>query len=249
MRKIVAIGGGEIKYLETILLDREIVRLTGKKHPRALFIPTASGDAEGYVETFHKVYGKRLGCRTDALLLTKEKYSRDELQKKILSSGLIYVGGGNTSKMIKHWRLLGIDKILKVAWDKGIVLSGLSAGAVCWFRYAFSDSRKISNPEAPYIAVRCLDFIDATVCPHFRSRKGLNKLRFREFPKFMKARGGLGIALDDCCALEIIDDKYRIISARKNARAYKIYKRQGKLVMELLPPGKYLPLSQLLSNA
>jgi dipeptidase E len=246
MRKIVAIGGGEIQDLETILLDREIVKLTGKKQPRALFIPTASGDAGGYVETFHKVYGKKLGCRTAALLLTKEKYSRNELRKKILSSDLIYVGGGNTLKMLRRWRQTGIDKILREAWNKGIVLSGLSAGAICWFRYGFSDSRKMSNPNAPYIAVHCLDYVNATICPHFRSKKGLNKLRFREFPKFMKARGGLGIAIDENCALEIIGDNYRVVCARKNSHAYKIYKSKGKEVMEKLPSGKYLPLSELL---
>jgi dipeptidase E len=248
MRKIVAIGGGEIKDLETIILDREIVKLTGKKHPRALFIPTASGDAAGYVETFHKVYGKKLGCRTDALLLTKEKYSRNELRKKILSSDLIYVGGGNTLKMLRRWRQTGVDKIIKEAWDKGIVLSGLSAGAICWFRYGFSDSRKMSNPNAPYIAVHCLDYVNATVCPHFRSKKGLNKLRFRDFPKFIKARGGLGFAIDEHCALEIIGGNYRVVSARKNSHAYKIYNSRGKPIIEMLQSGKYIPLSELLSR-
>ncbi len=71
MKKIVAIGGGELKSLETLRIDKEIIRLSGKKHPKALFVPTASGDSEAYWKTFQRVYGKRLGCKTDVLYLLK----------------------------------------------------------------------------------------------------------------------------------------------------------------------------------
>lgn len=96
MKKLVAIGGGELKDLDTLLIDREIVKLTGKKHPRALFIPTASGDADGYWQTFQKVYGEMLGCKPEVLYLVRETPSRKEIKEKILGADLIYVGGGNT---------------------------------------------------------------------------------------------------------------------------------------------------------
>ena len=60
-RKIVAIGGGELRTLETTEIDKRIIALTGKRRPTALFIPTASGDAAGYVETFEACYGKEFG--------------------------------------------------------------------------------------------------------------------------------------------------------------------------------------------
>ncbi len=68
-RKIVAIGGGELKDLETLEIDKQIVALTGKTLPQELFIPTASGDAMEYMETFKACYGKYLGCHTRTLNL------------------------------------------------------------------------------------------------------------------------------------------------------------------------------------
>lgn len=79
MGTIVAIGGGEI-------------------------IPTASSDSLAYVDTFNKVYGEKLGCNTDSLLLLSNNLEDKEVEDKILSSELIYVGGGNTEKMIKIWK-------------------------------------------------------------------------------------------------------------------------------------------------
>ena len=80
-----------------------------------------------------KYFGKRLGCHIDVLYLAKSKASGQEIRKNILGSDIIYVGGGNTLKMMNLWRKLGIEKILKEAAEKGIVLAGVSAGAVCWF--------------------------------------------------------------------------------------------------------------------
>lgn len=132
MKKIVAIGGGGIgrpgTKAETVSIDKEIIRLTGKKHPRLLFIPTASSDSPTYYPVIQKYFGKQLGCKTDVLYLINKELSKKEIERKILSSDIVYVGGGNTLKMLRIWKTQGVDKILKKAWDKGIVLSGLSAG-------------------------------------------------------------------------------------------------------------------------
>ena len=133
MKSLVVIGGGEISKKETLPIDKHIVALTGKRSPKALFIPTASGDADGYCATFHKIYGNILGCKTDVLLLLHSTPSYQALKKNILSSDLIYVGGGNTLAMIRRWRHLGVDKLLKKAYEQGIVMAGLSAGGICWF--------------------------------------------------------------------------------------------------------------------
>src|SRR3989344_5093693 len=134
--KIVAVGGGEIgrpgTSIETEKIDKETIKLSGKKHPKLLFIPTASSDSEGYVEVVKKYFGKRLGCKVDVLRLLKSKPNRREIRKKILGTDIVYVGGGITLKMMAVWRKLGVDSILEVAVRKGIVLSGVSAGAVCW---------------------------------------------------------------------------------------------------------------------
>lgn len=143
--KIVAIGGGDLKTLQTAEIDERIIELTGKTQPKALFIPTASGDAEGYIENFHKSYGQHFGCITKTLNLIQNPPTLETITELILCSDLIYVGGGNTYRMMKIWRRLGLDKILAEAASRGIILSGLSAGAICWFKFGHSDSRSFSS--------------------------------------------------------------------------------------------------------
>lgn len=238
---IVAIGGGEIKNLETLAIDREIARLTGKRRPRALFIPTASGEPEGYIKTFHKVYGKKLGCKTDVLYLLKERPSKKEIKRKIISADLVYVGGGNTLKMMKRWRFLGVDKLLREAYRRGAVLSGISAGAICWFDFGHSDSMRFYRPKSwDYIAVRGLGLIRGTVCPHFAGR------RKDKFLKFMKGCQGIGIGIGNNCAIEVVNGGYRVISSKPRAGAYRIYKKKGAVRIDCLENKKaYFPIKNL----
>src|SRR5271166_3117174 len=112
-RAIVAIGGGEIRARGTAPIDREIIRLTRKKNPKLLFIPTASSDSERYWKHVQEYFGKFLKCKTDVLFLIKEQPSKQQIRQKILSADIIYVGGGNTLKMMRLWRRRGVDKLLK----------------------------------------------------------------------------------------------------------------------------------------
>ncbi len=97
---IISIGGGSLKQKQTFPIDRYIVKLTGKKAPRALFIPTASGDPQDYCESFDRIYGGALGCRTDHLLLYRRPEDRTGAAMKIAAADLIYGGGGNTLRMM-----------------------------------------------------------------------------------------------------------------------------------------------------
>ena len=160
LKKLVIIGGGEIRKSESLSLDRETIKLTGKKHPKLLFIPTASSDHEGYCDAVKKHFGGKLGCRIDQLCLLKQRYSKKVIKEKILGSDIIYVGGGNTLMMMNTWRRTGVDKLLKAASSKGIVLSGVSAGSICWFSFGLSDSRRFKNPKADLIRVSGLGIID-----------------------------------------------------------------------------------------
>jgi dipeptidase E len=114
-KAIVAIGGGEIRTRGTAPIDREIIRLSGKKHPRLLFIPTASSDSEDYWKHVQEYFGGFLKCKTSVLCLINEHPSRKQIRKAILSADIVYVGGGNTLKMMRLWRRLGVDKLLKSA--------------------------------------------------------------------------------------------------------------------------------------
>ena len=246
IKKIVAIGGGEIKDFETLTIDKELIRLTGKKHPKLLFIPTASSDSEGYCVGVKKYFGEKLSCKVDVLLLLNGELSTNDIKKKILNSDIIYVGGGNTLKMMRVWRKLGVDKILKTAWERGVVLSGLSAGSICWFDSGHSDSMAFYNAEDwKYINVKGLGFIKGVHCPHYDTET-LGAKRRTHFAKLIKKVGGIGIAIDENCAIEFLDDAYRVISSKKHAKAYKVYKKGGEVVSdEIEQRAKYSPVSEL----
>ncbi|MEK7167291.1 MAG: Type 1 glutamine amidotransferase-like domain-containing protein [Patescibacteria group bacterium] len=237
MKKIVAIGGGEIGKpgypVETTKIDKEIIQLTGKKNPMLLFIPTASSDSESYFKVVKKHFGKRLGCKTDVLYLIEEKPTRKEIEEKILNSDIIYVGGGNTLKMMKVWRNAGVDKILKQAYNKGVILSGLSAGSICWFDSGHSDSMSFYNPKKrKYINVKGLGLIRGIHCPHYNGRT-LKVPRRKHFQNMIKKIGGFGIAIENNCAIEFIDNKYfKVITSKPHAGAYKVYKKRGEIISE-----------------
>lgn len=230
MRKMMIIGGGELIDSETFSIDKKIVQLADKERPEALFIPTASWESEAYCETFHKVFRDKLNCQTDVLLLLDNKLKDEEIREKILSSDVIYVGGGNTSKMMAVWREKRVDYYLREAYDKGVVLSGLSAGSICWFTYGQSEIESSETLDGyDYIKIKGIGLLDAFHCPHFNEGR-----REEEFLKMMKESNEVGIAIDNNCAIEIIGDRYRVISSMENSHAYKLYRFKGEVVKEQL---------------
>lgn len=247
MGKIVAIGGGELRAGETRAIDARIVELTGKSTPRALFIPTASGDAVDYDRlTFRPQYGDALGCQTDVLYLLKNRPSSTEIAAKIAAADLIYVGGGNTLRMMKLWRRLGVDELLRQAYVRGTVLCGVSAGAMCWFNGGHSDSRSFATEAGEawsYIRVRGLGLADALYCPHV---DGENRLP--SFQQFMRRFPGVGIGCDNGCAIEIQDGTCRILTSLAGAKAYRVYRQRGQIITEILPSGSEYPAAELFTR-
>jgi dipeptidase E len=248
-KAIVAIGGGEIRTRGTAPIDREIIRLSGKKSPKLLFIPTASSDSERYWKHVEEYFGKFLKCRTDVLFLIKERPSKEQIRKKILSADVIYVGGGNTLLMMRLWRRLGIDKLLISAYESGTVLSGISAGSICWFDSGHSDSMSFYNPhDWKYINVKGLGLIQGMHCPHHSSmtRRVPRRKSFRDM---IRKTGGLGIAIENNCAIEFINGRfYRVISSKSYSRAYRVYKRCRKVVAEQIIQRKQLASVKSLSH-
>ena len=227
----------------TLPIDREIVRAADVKQPRALFIPTASGDPPDYCAGFQSIYGDKLRCSVEMLLLYRDRPSIAEMKRRIRSADVIYVGGGNTLRMLRFWRRLGIDRMLKAAWKRGAVLCGSSAGAICWLRWGNSDSRSFSGkPDWDYIRVNGLDLVPIAGCPHYHG-----ETREASFARMIAQFGGPGIALNDHTALQIVDDEYRILTAADTGRAYHLDKIHGEVVTRALSPGrKSRALSDLL---
>ena len=247
MAKIIAVSNKGNKFTKSnggfgpSKIDKEILFQTGKKNPKLLFVPTADSDSVGYYKMAKKHF-ERIGFEVDVLYLIKNKLSKKQIEDKILSTDVVYVGGGNTLEMLNLWRVLGIDKIFKKASKKGLILSGISAGAICWFQYGCSDSKRYYNPKANLIRIKGLNIVPALLCPHYDSEKD----RKPSLKKIMKNTKGVAIALDDCCAIEVIDKKYRIFSSNKNANAYKVYWKNGKYFENLIQKSNNFSLLSLL---
>lgn len=252
MGKIIAVGGGEMGRpkdtggfypLETLPIDKEIIKLSGKKNPKLLFLPTASGDSHGYFEVVKKYFGQRLGCECDVLYLKDSPPSYKEIRSKILSSDIIYVGGGNTLNMLNIWNRLGVNKIMQEAYKRDIVLAGVSAGAICWARYASSDSRpRAGKNNYGFIKIQGLGLIPLTLSPH-HTREIKRK---KAIINIMNRTPGVGVALDDCSALEIISNKYRVITSKASANAHRVFSIRGKVHFEVIPKGEFRSFDELI---
>lgn len=244
-----AIGGGQIRTRSTLAIDREIIRLSNKRRPKIVFIPSASLDSPEYCTQFSDYFGAFLGCKTDALLLVTGRPSAREIEKTIMSSDIVYVGGGNTLFMMRLWRRLGLDKVLTTAYESGIVLAGISAGAICWFDSGHSDSMSFYHPRNwKYINVKGLGLINGVLCPHYNGMtRGVP--RRRDFRRMMDRIGGTGIALENNCAIEVVDGAlYRVIASKPYPRAYKVQRMGGSVVaQQILKQEQFAPLKPLLA--
>ena len=138
--QIIAMGGGGFSMEpENLSLDRYVLSATGQPKPKACFLPTASGDAQSYIDRFNDSFSS-LPCTPTHLSLFKPPTT--DLRSFVLEHNVIYVGGGNTRNLLVLWREWGLDEILREAWRLGVVLAGLSAGSLCWFEEGVSDSVK-----------------------------------------------------------------------------------------------------------
>ncbi|MEA5039997.1 MAG: peptidase E [Clostridiaceae bacterium] len=232
MGKIVAVGGGELRRGETAPLDRLIGCMAGRA-PRLLFLPTASGDAPAYIETVKTAYGA-LGCETDALCLFTGAPTDAEVRRKVAWADAVYVGGGDTEKMMVQWRLRGVDALLADAYRRGAVMAGISAGAICWFE--FGPGKDSGGSLWDFARVYGLGLIPAACCPHYSA--GGNE----EFDRMIEGQVLPGIALGDKTAFVEEDGAYRIVKADPDAEAFLIYTLRGELVKRSVEDGKALEL-------
>jgi peptidase E len=145
-RRILAMGGGGFTMNErTPALDKFVLALTGKPVPKICFLPTASGDPREQVTRFHERYSG-WPCEPSTLSLFHLSGAGIDPIAHLLAQDAIYVGGGSMRNMLAIWREHGVDAAMRAAWEAGIVLAGLSAGAMCWFEGGVS--RSGGQPEA-----------------------------------------------------------------------------------------------------
>lgn len=212
---------------ENLALDRYILQQTGVRRPKVTFVPTASGDADGYVERFYASYGT-LDCEPDHLGLFDRKIP--DLREHLLARDVIYVGGGNCWNMLLLWRAHGLDEILREAWQAGIVLCGLSAGSICWFQEGTTDS--FGHPLRPLL--NGLGFLAGSHCPHYDGHE-------ERRPTYLQWIGDgtlqAGLALDVGAAARFVDGEVvEYVSSRPDARAYLVQASPAGAVETMIEP-------------
>ena len=161
---IIALGGAAPEP-GSLALERYILSHARSPRPRVSFLPTASGDAEGYVESFQTAFSS-LECEDVDHIALFRRTIRD-LRSHLLSRDVIYVWGGNCWNMLLLWRAHGLDEILREAWLDGVLLCGLSAGSICWFEQGTTDS--FGLPLQPL--TNGLGFLPGSHCPHYHAEQ------------------------------------------------------------------------------
>ena len=211
-------------------MHERIRGLCTKRTPNALLIPTATYDRPDTVAQFERTYGRKLGGNAKVLLLIGRTPSKSEITKAIASADIIVVSGGNTLKLMRRWRKLSVDRLLLRAQRRGVVLAGSSAGAICWFDYGHSDSMAYYHPEEwAYIRVRGLGVIPATCCPHV-----LAEGRLGHFEGMIRKRGGIGIGIDNDCAILWRGESCEVMRVRRDAQAFRVSRRRGEVRTEVI---------------
>ena len=143
-RTIISIGGGELRERTTLKIDEYIAgrakARAGIRRANALFLPTASHDFMPYYNTFHKVYTGVFDIKTDVALCVFKDADLARMREKFEKADMIYAGGGDTVFMIEQWKKTGLLPLIREAYERGVVICGLSAGAICWFSDMYTDS-------------------------------------------------------------------------------------------------------------
>jgi len=231
-RQIVGFGGGTFPTYGRAALDpleAFVLRLTGRERPRVCYVPTASAEDPARIVQFHDKFADG---RAIAAHLKLFPWPPADVRAFLLAQDVIYVGGGNTANMLAIWRVHGIDGLLREAWDAGVILCGGSAGMICWFEAAITDS---FGPDLDAIH-DLLGFLPGSACPHYDS-EARRRPRYHEL-----IRAGLpdGVAAEDGVGLHYVERELReAVSSRPDGRAYRVV-RAGEGVRETPLPVRYL---------
>lgn len=211
---------------EGLALDRRVLALTGLSRPRVCYLPTASGDAEGFITPFYEQLGP--WCEPSHLPLFLPPFR--EPAEVLAEQDLIYVGGGSTANMLAVWRTHGIDRLLRAAVARGAILYGGSAGGLCWFASGVTDSLGFDGRLHPL--TDGLGLVPGSHCPHF-DHEGRP-----EAYAAMVGDGRLpdGLGVDDLAAVHLVDGRITdVLAAAPGATAHRVTRRrEGDVAVESL---------------
>ena len=228
MKKIIAIGGGELRERTTLAIDEYIATLAktraGERRANALFIPTASHDFMPYYNTFHKVYTGVFDIKTDVALTVFKEVDMEKMKAKFEKADVIYVGGGDTVFMMEHWKKIGLLPLLQDAYERGVIIAGLSAGAICWFSDIYTDSLKTETGEKQYGMFQGLGWIKGIISPHYGAR-------MLDFDKIVCYNDYRALGIEDNAAL-VIENGEVVGSITSGGSAYRLQAKDGAITKE-----------------
>jgi|SRR5215217_4121854 len=231
-RRIVAMGGGGFSMEpDNPLLDLFVLSLARSARPRVCFVPSASGDADGYVAGFYRAFSA-LDCDPSDLQLFERRVS--DVRSHVLAHDVIYVGGGSTANLLAVWRAHALDRVLAEAWHQGVVLCGVSAGMNCWFEQSVTDSFDVGRLAALGDG---LGLLHGSCCPHYDGEE-----QRRPVYRRLVGDGELadGWAAGDGAALVFAGRQLEeVVSSRPEARAFRV-ERTGEGVLERPLDVRYL---------
>lgn len=208
---VVAMGGGSLLSRNSRLEDF-MLGLSRSDRPRVCFLPTAGGEKPEWIVRFYEEFSAR-DCEPSHLTLFGMP---EEPAVHVARQDVIYVGGGNTANMLALWRVHGIDRALREAWERGAVVGGMSAGANCWFEDSVTDS---FGPVLRALGDG-LGFLPGSFCPHYDGEP-------ERRPTYTRlVREGVlppGCAADDDAAFHFEGTELReVVSQRDGARGYRV---------------------------
>ena len=223
MKKMVLIGGGDIgrgnTAYETKEIDEEIVKMTNIDKPNFLFIGFASSFSDSYYDIIKKIY-KNLGCETVYLKKKNIINNPDIVKDKISNADIIYIGGGDSIKLINEIKEYKLDILLKEAYKKGTILVGISAGAILLSKEGFSDSLILRNESNKHSFIEGINLNNLIISPHYNS--SIEKTN--ELKEQIASRKVYG--LENCTALKIEDDKISVIKSNSEKNVYLLSNNQ-----------------------
>lgn len=161
-RHILAISGGGFSEEDKAYIDEYLLKIPWKREPLKIgFLATASHDAEGYINKFYDAFQTEQPSH-----LTIKDLESPNIQEVVNTLDLVYVGGGNTQYMLEIWKKTNFDMVLKRAYRNGVILAGISAGAMCWFETCYSE-----KTDQGYEEFEGLGILKGSLCPHYNDEE------------------------------------------------------------------------------
>ena len=233
-KTLICIGGGELRTKETLKIDGYIAERAKERaaaegrRAYGLFIPTASHDSMPYFNSFRKTYTSVFDIKADVALTVYGEMNDEKIADKFSKADFLYVGGGDTVFMLEHWKKTGMLEQIRAAYERGVPVCGLSAGAICWFEEMYTDSATVTREDLPYAVHTGLGWISGIISPHYN-------LRALDFDEIILYNNRDAVGLEDNSAVEIVNGTI-VRSLSCGGNAYRLHPTDGILQKEIIRP-------------